>query len=214
MKTTAVILVLSFAIAAQDRRASSVPSELRYQLTERCELALEQAPAIRGFRLGMTAQDLQREIRGAELIKTSDFGESEWVYEGQRQFELIPRFSGVNRLRLYFIDGSLKSIYIVYDTDAQWQNIERFASHISRSLGLPELWEPDMLQGEHAALVCKEFTVRVQGSPAVQLNADGRYSLESIKTRYSLSITDNSSSGIVNRRKEEQELKKRENFKP
>ena len=124
------------ALFAYDARAQAQENQ--------CLLNLSQAPQLRGFRLGMSADDVIIRVPSIEMPEADEFGFAKGViYTSSPNLTSNKAdFEGVSRVSLSFLDGRLTSILVVYDDSISWESTDEFVSVISRPLGLPGPWQP------------------------------------------------------------------------
>ena len=128
--------------------------------TNECRLKLSQAPAIRGIRLGMSADQVVAQIPGSESDSNFLAGLSR-DYFGSRNASLMPgnystskeKFAGIQSINLTFLDGRLVSLWIIYD-GPEWRSNEQFVARLAELLNLPGVgsWRPRNEGG--LAIVC------------------------------------------------------------
>ena len=151
--------LVSTAAAQTSNTLGSVASE--------CKLTLAQAPAIRGMRLGMSAEQLLAQIPGSEadsdlLAKLSR------DYFGSRSARVVPgnyvtaqeKFAGIKSVDVHFLDGRLMSLYIQYD-GPEWSSANQFVARLAELLNLPGVasWKP---VNSGLAIVCDGFEISGQ----------------------------------------------------
>jgi hypothetical protein len=134
--------------------------------TENCRLSLSDAPALRGFRLGMSP-DEARNVSGGKLkIKIKREGS----FFGYFIEERPPAFlRDVRALYLRFFDAKLFQIEIFYEPSASTQTLDEFTAQISAQTNLPaELWTGGQ---NRAAVTCDEFSIVADNilNPRVEL---------------------------------------------
>lgn len=142
----------------------------------RCTLRAEQAPTLRGFRLGMTIEELRamypaiQEYAGAAsrssiLITPADeygrtsvsFTAGEYsVYDR----EAAEKFKAVQRVELKFLDRKIISIQVTYDDSVKWNNGKEFLNRVTEALKLPNAWKADDTE-DHWTTTCDGFQVEV-----------------------------------------------------
>ena len=137
-------------------------------LGQKCELTLEQSPELRGFKLGMTTAQAQKQLAGVAFKKPNQLGKQFVYFAGSK---LKSRGSDDTRSvivgSLTFLDGRLMMVTINYDDSVKWEGIDEFVFKASQSLGLPPAWpmkkgiEDD---GEYGfawrELACVGFTIK------------------------------------------------------
>lgn len=124
-----------------------------------CKLTVAQAPAIRGIRLGMSAEQALAQIPGSEADSDLLARLSRDLF-GSRNAYIVPgnyvtskeKFAGIKSINLTFLDGRLVSLYIHYD-GPEWRSDKQFVARLAELLNLPGVgsWKP--VQGG-LAIVC------------------------------------------------------------
>jgi hypothetical protein len=180
-----------------------------------CSLTLEQAPTVRGFRLGMSVDELTRRLDNAVgRAITSRLGQvkNRATYTGlfsigveKYQFANVEEADGLEYIGFRFLDERLYQITIHYSYGAEWQNVSQFVEVISPVLKLNQKW--DVTDERAATLDCGVFKVEAGLNVLLHLP--------------DLTITDSAGNQEAEKRKEEQsrreqeeEEKRRRDFKP
>jgi hypothetical protein len=145
-----------------------------------CSLKLSEAPAIRGFKLGMTDADLKSKFPGIRIETPTRYGETVVNLEftpadlsfrkgvvNQRQSVLIstqnfPEFEGIRKAGFNLVDGAIFSITAVYSDEAKWRNVDQFAEKVSSLLHIPSSWSDDNKQDGVLHLRCRGFWLRAE----------------------------------------------------
>lgn len=134
--------------------------------TENCRLTLSDAPALRGFRLGMSPAEARRVSGGKLKIKIKREGSFFGYFIKDRP----PTFlSDVRALYLRFFDGKLFQIEIFYQPSATAQTLDEFIAQTSSQMNLlPNLW---MRKQNRAVIDCTEFSIVADSvlNPRVEL---------------------------------------------
>ena len=94
-------------------------------------------PTIRGFRLGMTVDEVKRTYTMVRdrSDATGYFSERVaglWLSDQQKQ--------GVSSVELGFLDGRVVSVIVAYDNSTKWESVEQLGAAVSNSLSVPPLW--------------------------------------------------------------------------
>ena len=142
--------------------------------TGECKLTLAQAPAIRGIRLGMSADQVLAQIPGSEA--DSDLlARLSRDYFGSRSAFVMPRsyvtskekFAGINRIDLSFLDGRLVSFWIRYD-GPEWRSNEQFVARLAEVLNLPGVgsWKAS---SNGLAIACDGFEIVGQAASGASI---------------------------------------------
>lgn len=141
-----------------------------------CSLKLDQipnAPELRGFRLGMSFDQVKARVPQIQFGRADEIG----VTKTSINPSYDPRFdqasfADVRTISLDFLDGSLTSLWIGYESSFKWKNVDQFVDGISKSLNLSSAWAPKR-GGQQ--LRCDGFTIFVSmiaGGPSVRLTQD------------------------------------------
>ena len=173
----------------------------------KCTLTPEQAPEIRGVRLGMSAEQLQSLFPGEanrQSINNAISASKQAGAYGLANTELRPdreaanpRFAGVNYISIGLLDERVVRFYIAY-TQVEWKSVDQFVTRLSEGLRLPNVsWEAN---GQLSVLQCNGFNVEAYAS---------RGSADSL-----VRVTDTSVNKIVEDRREVEREKARQVFKP
>jgi hypothetical protein len=120
--------------------------------TVNCQMTLSDAPALRGFRLGMSPAEV-RAVSGNKLkIKIKREGSFFGYFIRERPPEFL---SDVRALYLRFFQAKLFQIEIFYEPTAQ--TLDEFTAQISAQTNLPsELWTRGR---NRAAINCDGFSI-------------------------------------------------------
>jgi hypothetical protein len=110
-----------------------------FTAAQECSLKPDQAPVLRGFRLGMTPQELQEKVVGVGgLEKADEVGMTETtIYPFQMKSK--EDASGIQYVKLTLLDKRLTAIELRYDGSTDWDGVDQFAAKISESLQLPKM---------------------------------------------------------------------------
>jgi hypothetical protein len=107
----------------------------------RCILGLNEAPELRGLRLGMDVAGVRKALANVTTLTPDvrpkdEFGASSVIFRGVKG----PNLKGVSKLALKFLDDRLVSISVTYDGSVKWDNAAQFLSRINTALGFPDAW--------------------------------------------------------------------------
>ena len=134
--------------------------------TENCRLTLNEAPALRGFRLGMSPAEARAVSGGKLKIKIKREGS----FFGYFIEERPPAFlSDVRALYLRFFGGKLFQIEIFHEPSATRRTLAEFIAQISLQANLsPDLWK---LENNRAVIGCDGFSIVADNvlNPRVEL---------------------------------------------
>lgn len=166
MKIFLIFFHLLFVLSVSAQVQSSPLDELqKLQLTGNnpCNLTLKESPVIRGLKLGMTKQEVEKVIPSDSGIKLDDFVN----YLTTTQISKIKGFETMTSLDITFMPESIKSdIYrtkslaFKYKNDvAEWDSVSEFAENLSNNLNLPfGAW---VFSNHKGVMICKDFRVTV-----------------------------------------------------
>jgi hypothetical protein len=107
----------------------------------KCDVRPEEAPALRGFRLGMEIAEVRKALSdfkmiGSDIQPRDELGASSVVFRGTKGASL----KGVSKLALKFLDDRVTSISVTYDGSVKWDNAAQFLSRINTALSFPDAW--------------------------------------------------------------------------
>ena len=138
-----------------------------------CTLKLEQWPAaseLRGFRLGMTMDQVKSRVPPVVFGHTNQFGLSRTSInpDFDPKFDKAS-FEGVRTVSLSFLDGRLMELWLGYDSSFKWQKLDDFVVGFSKALNLPATWQ---VKGRGQQISCQGvelFVSMVAGSPSIRI---------------------------------------------
>ena len=143
---------------------------------QQCTLKSEQvpeAPELRGFRLGMTVDQVKARVAQVQFGQSDEIGLTKTsinpLYDPR--FDKAA-FADIRTISFDFLDGKLTTLWIGYESSFKWQSVDEFVKGISKSLNVPGSWSPKR-GGQQ--LRCDGFTVFVTliaGSPSIRLTDD------------------------------------------
>jgi hypothetical protein len=163
------------------------------QQSQVCTLNVEQAPELRGFRLGMTADQIKARVPGIQ-IKQQEFGAS-YAFLSSVDFHNLDAvaYKGINDIGFQFLDDRLVRFTVNYQS-VPWKTAGQFAAKVSESLKLPDVWRDGDNFGK--VLTCAGFDVTANaGMNAITLNTPGH-------------------NEVVKERREQRDEKLRQDFRP
>ena len=119
---------------------------------------MEQSPELRGFRLGMSLQDIQKRFPGFPTVSANQFGlatvEVSNTYvrnvidrpAGENVISLVsassfPELSGVKHVELKLLDGRLTEVTVYYPDDIKWKSADEFVQKTGEGLKLNGTWK-------------------------------------------------------------------------
>lgn len=157
-----------------------LPGELA--CSKNCELDLEHAPEVRGFRLGMTLDSIRSrfpdlaDVTPDKLGSTKIVIEKAAVNEGLKREPALhseavvllvdtsryPEFSGARKTRLELVDNRVASIEVVYSDETKWKSLEEFLKSVADGLKLDGVWRKtgeDHQYIQDRSIACRNFIV-------------------------------------------------------
>ena len=143
---------------------------------------LPDAPELRGFRLGMTYDQVKARVPPIQFASADQLG----IAKTSINPSFDPRFdktsfADVRTISLDFLDGKLVMLWIGYESSFKWQRLDEFVVGMSGSLNLPSTWSPKR-GGQQ--MTCDGFSVMaalIAGSPSIRISDD--VAQETIATR-------------------------------
>lgn len=159
-----------------------------------CELGVERAPEIRGFRLNQTIDEVKSRYPAAKYPKANDLGMIDPV--------IIETVEGVRYVILSLIDGKVGELSVYYDDSVKWGTAGQLSDKLADSFKLPAWWDIGGHPDERR-LTCKGFVISA-GLVTKTVHNDGSY----------IKLQTADYEDTVSRRIREEEQKKREGFQP
>ena len=156
-----VVLLTAIAASAQPRA---------------CALKIDQlpdSPELRGFRLGMTYDQVKALVPQVQFGQADQFGLAKTSinpYFDPRIDKVA--FADVRTISLDFLDGKLVSFWIGFESTFKWQTLDAFITGVSKPLNLPAKWT-DKRGGRQ--VTCEGFSVFaavIAGSPSIRISDD------------------------------------------
>lgn len=139
----------------------------------RCALKLAELPAaseLRGFRVGMTAEQVKARLPKVKLRSADEFGFTAInIFPDYEPGIDKTAFEGVRTISLEVLDGRVFSVWVGYDKSFKWQTLEEFATGISAALKLPNTWRTKF---RTLLMDCADFTaaiIPVGESPSIKI---------------------------------------------
>jgi hypothetical protein len=134
-----------------------------------CQLALAQAPAVNGLKLGMTAEEVLALFPGskedaqvrADLSRPSPFGMSGFVISPAK-YESREKFADTNQITLKLLDGRVSNLRVGYN-GPEFSHVDKFVARFSEEKNLPaDAWEPYVgMDNNLKMLKCADFEIQV-----------------------------------------------------
>ena len=158
LATLCLVLLFAAIVAAQDNQCSAKLDRL------------PQVPELRGFRLGMTPEQVKARVPQVVFGRTDDLGVSKTSINP----DFDPRidktnFADVRTVSLDFLDGRVTSLWIGFEDTFKWKSVDEFVKGISQVLGVPTEWST---KGRAQQLRCADFELSVSviaGGPSLRI---------------------------------------------
>lgn len=148
---------------------------------DKCTLKLAELttpPELRGFRVGMTLDEVRARLPKAQFPRADEFGFASMnVFPDYEQGIDKKSFEGVRTISLEFMDDRVTAVWIGYDKTFKWQTIDEFVAGITPALKLPDSWRSRF---RNRLLDCADFTVAVipvGESPSIKITSDAARAL-------------------------------------
>jgi hypothetical protein len=150
-----------------------------------CSLKIDQLPdaaELRGFRLGMTYDQVRARVPQVQFGRADQFG----VAKTSISPYFDPRidkvaFADVRTISLDFLDGKLVSLWIGFESTFKWQTLDAFVAGISKPLSLPPEWSNKRGGRQISCEGFSLFASVIAGSPSIRISDDAAQ--ETIATR-------------------------------
>jgi hypothetical protein len=128
----------------------------------KCALKINQAPELRGFRLGMTTEQVKSRFPFVRVRESGEFDFYRTANVPGEYLKTIDSFRGVEGLGLTFLDDKIISISVSYDP-IEWKSEEHFSTRVGEMLKLPNAWQRSNINtGYNRQLECDGFQVRTR----------------------------------------------------
>lgn len=138
----------------------------------KCTLKIAQlatAPELRGFRLGMTLEQLKARLPNLAIRPADEFGATAVnIYPEHNDISDKASFAGVRTISLEFLDGRVVMLWVGYAPDFKWKSADEFSGGMTRSLSLPDAWQT---KSRARQLACDDFQVTISsigGNPSIR----------------------------------------------
>ncbi|MFN2516758.1 MAG: hypothetical protein ABR556_11160 [Pyrinomonadaceae bacterium] len=148
----------------------------------KCEIDLDQAPEVRGFRLGMTLDSIRSRFPDLPDVTPDKLGSTRIVIENTAMNEGVkrepstrsgavvllvdtsryPEFSGARKTRLEMVDNRVASIEVVYSDETKWKSLEEFLKSVAEGLKVDGVWKKTGEDHEYIqvrSIPCRNFIV-------------------------------------------------------
>ena len=139
-------------------------------------------PPVRGFRLGMSLDEVRARFRQLEAQPPSEvrydsaYGYLEAHLYAAEILTLYPQykddFKGIQSVRMNFLDGRMTYLAVEYDNTARWPDVDAILPGLTSSLGLPapSAWQVEKSLPEFGKqLDCHGFKVVVRVMSRAQI---------------------------------------------
>ena len=139
-----------------------------------CSLKMDQLPdaaELRGFRLGMTYDQVRARVPQVQFGRADQFG----VAKTSINPYFDPRidkvaFADVRTISLDFLDGRLVSLWIGFESTFKWQTLDAFVAGISKPLSLPPEWSNKRGGRQMSCEGFSLFASVIAGSPSIRIS--------------------------------------------
>lgn len=122
-----------------------------------CSIKLDEAPSLRGFKLGMNKNDADN-LMPKGFIKSPNY-----IMASGPQFFGKDEFKDVISLHAFFFQNKLYDLEIHYDLGlAKWKDAKEFAKNISENSNLSyKFWRFEKASPFMSKMLCNDFTVEI-----------------------------------------------------
>ena len=161
-----LLMICAGAAAAQDGKCTLKLAELA------------QPAELRGFRVGMTVDEVKARLPKAQMPRADEFGFASLnVFPDYESGIDKKAFEGVRTISLDFLDNKVSGVWLGYDKTFKWQTTDEFVAGITAALKLPNSWRTKF---RNRLLDCADFTIAVipvGESPSVKITSDAARAL-------------------------------------
>jgi hypothetical protein len=158
--SVAFVLVLAVAslVAAQEHACTAKLADL------------PQAPELRGFRLGMTPEQVKVRVPQVVFQRPDDLGLAKTsINPGFDSSMDKASFADVRTVSLDFLDGRVTQLWIGFEDTFKWKTVDEFVKGISLAFSVPDDWAT---KGRGRQLQCADFALTVSpiaGAPSLRI---------------------------------------------
>lgn len=153
-----VLLALATMVVAQEQRCTTSLA------------GLPEVPELRGFRLGMTREQVKARVPQVAFGKTDDLGVAKTsINPGFDPKMDKASFADIRTVSLDFLDGRLTQLWIGFEDTFKWKTVDDFVKGISLAFSVPDAWE---IKGRGRQLQCADFTLTISpiaGAPSLRI---------------------------------------------
>ena len=139
---------------------------------------LAQPAELRGFRVGMTMEEVRARLPKSRFPRADEFGFASMnIFPDYEPGIDKKSFEGVRTVSLDFLDNRVSAVWVGYDKTFKWQTVDEFVQGITAALKLPDSWRTKF---RSRLLDCADFTVAVipvGESPSVKITNDAARAL-------------------------------------
>ena len=143
---------------------------------QRCTLKPDQlpnVPELRGFRLGMTFDEVKTRAPQVRFGGADEIGVTKTsINPGYDQRFDQASFPDVRTISLDFLDGKLTTLWIGFESSFKWPTVDEFIQGISKSLSLPPTWSPKRTGQQIQCDGLTVFVSMIGGGPSIRLSDD------------------------------------------
>jgi hypothetical protein len=139
----------------------------------KCAVKLAELPSaaeLRGFRVGMTVEQVKARLPKLQVRPADEFGITSFnIFPDYESAIDKTAFEGVRSVSLDVLDGRVFSVWIGYDKTFKWQTIDEYVAGITTALKLSNSWRTKF---RTRLLDCADFTVAiipVGESPSIKI---------------------------------------------
>jgi len=131
---------------------------------------LPQVPELRGFRLGMTPEQVKARVPQVKFPRADDLGVAKTsINPGFDPSMDKASFADVRTVSLDFLDGRVTQLWIGFEDTFKWKTVDEFVKGISLAFSVPDDWGT---KGRGRQLQCADFALTVTpiaGAPSLRI---------------------------------------------
>jgi hypothetical protein len=150
-----------------------------------CSLKIDQLPdslELRGFRLGMTYDQVKARVPQVQFGQADQFGIAKTSINPYFDSRIDKTgFADVRTISLDFLDGRLVTLWIGFESTFKWPTLDEFVAGMSKTLNLPAAWPPKRSGRELNCAGFSIFASLIAGGPSIRVTDEAAE--ETIATR-------------------------------
>ena len=136
-----------------------------------CTLIPEQAPELRGFKLGLSLPEVRQKFPDFPQPKELEYGKAiAKVYPWQ-----VSEQNALKDIEIEFVDNRIVKIEVFYNDELKWKSADEFAQKTGEAMKLDGTWKKvgdDTSTSEWRAMSCRMLSVGLASKKGLPITCD------------------------------------------